>query len=510
MSYPLLTDLFSSSSKRPTRRLARNKSTIESLEPRRLLSISASSLPLDAGGAVGTMDIFTESTNGTLIATENRLVANPTTFNGNAVSEIDTSITSSDQTNGTLTVQQTYIALTAQGWVTYGMHTVTTTNGGGTAVSQTTDDVTYSPPQLIFPTTMDAGTSYSSTVTENDSVTTNNSSPVNSTATVQTTVVLTSETLQAITVPWSTLGTYDFKMTTVRTPSGNVQPTTTNSEEWISPNVGIVKVTAGGGEEVLTSHAPAPVPPGGGGGGGGIGEGGAVTPTLSGNLPESLIAGAKALISQVITLADSGAAYAESTTAALFLATGTSTDANSIALPAKVTKPVKLKTGTHTSIKLSLKSLPATVPPGVYHIIAQVTDSSGNVSESASAGTITVAPPQIDLGVAIGKFTTAAKHGKKFTETIIVTNTGNTAATGPLAIQVQTSPDANPANGTSLANLTKQINLKPNKSLSIVLSLLAPSAGSFFLIFTADPSNTFADINLANNTAISSGPVTVS
>jgi hypothetical protein len=455
------------------------------------------------------MDIFTENANGTLIATENRLVANPTTFNGNAVSEIDTSITSSDPASGTLTIQKTYIALTSQGWVTYGMQTTTTTNSGGTATTQTIQNATFSPPQLIFPTTMDAGTSYSSTVTENDSVTTNNSSPVNSTATVQTTVVLTSETLQTVTVPWSTLGTYDFKMTTVRTPSDNTPPTTTHSEEWISPTIGIVKVAAGGGEEDLTSHAPAPVPPGGSGGGGG-GEGGAVTPTVSGSLPSSVIAGAKALITQIITLADNSSAYAGSTTATLFLATGTTTDANSIALPAKVTKPVKLKTGAHTAIKLSLKSLPATVPSGVYHIIAQVTDSSGNVSESASAGTITVAPPQIDLGVAIGKFTTTAKHGKKFTETITVTNTGNAAAVGPLAIQVQTSPDADAANGSALATFTKQINLKPNKSLSIVLSLLAPSAGSFFVIFTADPSNTFADINLANNTAASSGPVTVS
>src|SRR6478609_4989941 len=100
VSHSLLGGWFRGDFERRKHRAVRRYSAVESLECRQLLSISASSLPLDAGGAVGTMDIFTESTNGTLVATENRLVANPTTFNGNAVSELDTSITSSDPSSG--------------------------------------------------------------------------------------------------------------------------------------------------------------------------------------------------------------------------------------------------------------------------------------------------------------------------------------------------------------------------------------------------------------------------
>ena len=231
-----------------------------------------------------------------------------------------------------------------------------------------------------------------------------------------------------------------------------------------------------------------------------------IPPRSLGSLPASVIAGQKAAVSQTVTITDSGAAYGAPATTAFFLATGTTTDANSIQLPGSITKTLKLKVGGHTAYKLNLKSIPASVPNGTYHVITQVTDNAGNVTEAASTGTITVAPPQIDLSATIGKFTATARAGKKFVETITVANTaGNTAAVGSLAIEVDTSPDSNPANGTVLTTLTKKINLKPGKTLNVALSLLAPATGSpFFLVFKLDPENAFQDINLANNVVVSS------
>jgi hypothetical protein len=251
---------------------------------------------------------------------------------------------------------------------------------------------------------------------------------------------------------------------------------------------------------------------GGGGGGGGGGAGSAaLTPTIAGKLPSAVIAGQKAAVSETITITDSGAAYDASQTTQLFLSTGTTIDGNSIALPAKLTKTEKLKVGARTSFKLSLKSLPASVPDGTYHVLAQVTDNQGNTTVAASIGTITVAPPQIDLSVSLAKFTASATGGKKFAESIKVANAGNIFAKGSLPIVVDTSPDGSLADATQLAAASKSINIGPGKSTTIALSLLAPAAAaSDFLIFQIDPDNKFNDVNLANNIVVSPSAVTFS
>lgn len=238
-----------------------------------------------------------------------------------------------------------------------------------------------------------------------------------------------------------------------------------------------------------------------------------LTPAASGSVPASVIAGQKAAISQTVTLTNtSGSAYDASASTQLFLSTGTTIDGSSISLPAQLTKTEKLKTGAHVSFKLSLKSLPATVPAGTYHVLAQVTDSKGNTAVAASDGTISVVPPQIDLSASIAKFAATAKAAKKFTETITVANTdGNIPAAGSLPILVETSPDGNTSDATPLTTITKKINIKPGKSITIPLSLTAPASGtSAFLVFQLDPNNTFADINLANNIVVSASPVIVS
>jgi hypothetical protein len=235
-----------------------------------------------------------------------------------------------------------------------------------------------------------------------------------------------------------------------------------------------------------------------------------LTPTISAKLPASVIAGQKAPISGTIALTNtSGAAYDASATGKLFLSTGTTVDSSSIALPESITKTLKLKTGAHLAFSFSLKSLPASVPNGTYHLLAQVTDHSGNTSVGASSGTITVAPPQIDLSVSLAKFAATAKGGKKFTETIKVANTGNIAAKGSLPIVVDTSPDGLLSDATQLASTDKSINLGPGKSITIPVSLLAPASGtSDFLIFRIDPNNKFGDINLANKIIASPSTVT--
>jgi uncharacterized repeat protein (TIGR03803 family) len=228
-----------------------------------------------------------------------------------------------------------------------------------------------------------------------------------------------------------------------------------------------------------------------------------LTPAISGALPASVIAGQKAKISETVTITAS-AAYNATSSTELFLSTGTTIDGSSIELPGKLTKSLKLKAGAHTAVKFSLKSVPTSVANGTYHVIAQVTDNNGVTSAAASSDTITVAPAQIDLAGAILKVLSTGKGAKKFTPTLRVTNNGNTAAVGTLAVEVETSPDGLAGDATPIVTDNKGINIKPGKSVTIPAGFVAPASGtSSFLIFVIDPANQFSDIDLTNNLVVS-------
>ena len=117
---------------------------------------------------------------------------------------------------------------------------------------------------------------------------------------------------------------------------------------------------------------------------------------------------------------------------------------------------------------------------------------------------------QIELSGAFAKFNSSAKAGKKFTETITVSNTGNAPASGVLPIVVSTSPDQSLADAAALTTIDKKVDIKPGKPAKISLSLTAPAeAGSFHLIIQLDPNNTLGNDILTNNTFASSGALNV-
>lgn len=129
-------------------------------------------------------------------------------------------------------------------------------------------------------------------------------------------------------------------------------------------------------------------PPGGGGGGGGTG---AVSGVLSGKLPATATAGQKVKINQTLKITDTGTGpVIGSVNAKLFLATGTTIDSNSIKIGI-MGRHAQLNPNGHFSLKFPTALISASVPAGVYHVVAQITDPHGNISEAASGGTITVA-----------------------------------------------------------------------------------------------------------------------
>jgi peptidyl-prolyl cis-trans isomerase A (cyclophilin A) len=236
-----------------------------------------------------------------------------------------------------------------------------------------------------------------------------------------------------------------------------------------------------------------------------------LSPTLSGHVPASVIAGQKTPIHQLVTITNSGGStYTGSTTVQLYLSTSTSIDGSAIALPPQVTRTLNIPAGRRAAVAVNLTSVPASVPAGTYNVLAQVIDSSGTATVAASTSTLSVVEPQIDLAVSVARFTATAKSGKHFNETIKITNDGNIPATGTLPIVVETSPDGNVADATVLTTITRKINLAANRSLVIPLPLVAPASGTDYLIFVIDPNNTFSDVNLSNNLVVSALPLTIS
>lgn len=466
---------------------------IEMLENRRLLSVSStilSSLDTVAGNiwtyqsnAGGTTTTYTDTSDG------------PTTVNGQTVYPVDTTGAYTTSTN---------FGLSSAGLIGYSTHSTQTSQG-----LIYDDTTTYLPYKISFPAVLNVGQPVTSTWT-NSVVQAVTGYPTTSTTSADSdTLTLASDTQQLITVPAGTFNAFQINETYTITPTDGSPPTTATDVFFIAPGTGAIEYVTGSlanptSTDVLTGFTPAP--------GTGNGKGPTpVAPALTGSLPTSIIAGSKTKISQTLTITNPASApFSGSATTELFLSTDSTVDADSIALPGSTSKSLTLQAGKKFSEKLSLASLPTSIPSGTYHLVAQVTDAIGDTTTGASAGTVTIAPPQIDLGVAYKKFVATGKLGKPYTETLTISNSGNIAAAGPLSIVIDASPDGNLSDGVQVASLPKTINIKPGKSITVPVKVTASSAGTAFLIAQIDPANTFADVNLANNLVVSPAVVVIS
>ena len=98
----------------------------------------------------------------------------------------------------------------------------------------------------------------------------------------------------------------------------------------------------------------------------------ALTPTLSGRLPATVIAGQKVAIHQTLSIANTGGLVYSTATINWFVSTSTTVDGGTIALPPAVTRNLHISGGTHAAFPLAVPILPAGVPAGTYHLLAQV------------------------------------------------------------------------------------------------------------------------------------------
>ncbi|HZK82570.1 MAG TPA: VCBS repeat-containing protein, partial [Humisphaera sp.] len=238
-----------------------------------------------------------------------------------------------------------------------------------------------------------------------------------------------------------------------------------------------------------------------------------LVPTLRGKLPaSSLVAGGKiAPIREVVTLTNSSAATISGPiTLNLVLATTPAGEAGD-PIVATLGKNVSIKAHQSKTFPVLVKNLPAG-NLGAHYILAEVTDPSKLTNTGATAATISIVAPTIDLSGAFVAPSKTAKVGHSAGITFSVTNNGTVAAAGMLPIQIQASTTAGVSSTSAVIDmLTKKVSIKPGKTIRIHVSKsIAATAGSYYLIVQLDPSNTLGDVNTANNTFVSATPIVVS
>ncbi len=232
--------------------------------------------------------------------------------------------------------------------------------------------------------------------------------------------------------------------------------------------------------------------------------------TLLGRLPgASLVAGhsIRPLV-QYVRITNTGATpIAGKTQIALKLS---SDPGGSAAGPiaADVTRSLNIKPGHRVTIALAIRRLPAQ-QTGALFILVEVTDSAGDIARAASVGTITVVPPTVDLAPVKLIVPTTARISRSTVVRVIVENNGNTAAIGPLMIDLQASTTrAIDTNSLDLGIDSRHVAIGAGRKIILSLPVMLPTTGGpYFIVANVDPGNTFAETTLGNNEAVSAAAI---
>ena len=112
-------------------------------------------------------------------------------------------------------------------------------------------------------------------------------------------------------------------------------------------------------------------------------------------IPASVRAGAKISAVASLTVTNNGNVASTGNTAIALYASPTGTFSSGDTQLTSLNKPLVIKPGASKLVNLPLKTVPAALPDGIYHVLAQVTDSKGDVTTAASSTTFTAgAAPQ--------------------------------------------------------------------------------------------------------------------
>ena len=167
----------------------------------------------------------------------------------------------------------------------------------------------------------------------------------------------------------------------------------------------------------------------------------ALTPTvLRSTLPASVVGGAKVRGSVAARLTDQLTGDASGTaTVTVYAARATALDPATDAVVGTAEKKVRLGRGRATTINVPVKSLPATLGDGTYHLLLASTDPLGDIEVADTGRTITVAAAHVALSATFAPLSRSALTAGT---TVAIVNAGNVVDASALTVTVGLSSDA--------------------------------------------------------------------
>jgi predicted outer membrane repeat protein len=200
--------------------------------------------------------------------------------------------------------------------------------------------------------------------------------------------------------------------------------------------------------------------------------------------PTTGVAGSKFIVKVPILITNAGSTLNGQFAVVLYLDLADSgLDADPIQLD-KLLKHAVLKNGKGFTAPLRTSALPASIPSGTYHLVAEVTDPLGNVNFVTSTQTVTIAAAFVRPAATVGAVAPSSiAPGKSGSLILTVANDGNVAA-GAVTISLSPSfDDSTPIAGVFLDQIHSGARILPGKSKSFRLHFKVPSgtaAGTYY------------------------------
>jgi hypothetical protein len=234
--------------------------------------------------------------------------------------------------------------------------------------------------------------------------------------------------------------------------------------------------------------------------------------TVSGKLPASVVAGAKANAAVSVTVKNpTGQVVSGPVAVALFVSPDPSlTDATPLL---SKTFSVRLKPGRSRTLKLRLASLPS-VPAGAYNLVATAKAPDGTTT-GAAGPTTSIQAAVVDVKVAAVRPPSApVAAGKVAAVSLTLTNAGNQSASGTATLTLTatlSSPSPAPPMPITLGTQPLKVKLKAGQTTQRRVKLSFPSnlsPGSYSLTVTLDVV-ALGNAGAADGVATAAGPLVV-
>lgn len=170
-------------------------------------------------------------------------------------------------------------------------------------------------------------------------------------------------------------------------------------------------------------------------------------------LASQVIAGSRLNASVPIVVTNTGTTIKGKMTVELFVENGSTLDGTQVLLATKKRR-VALKAGQTASFTFSVKSLPASLQGGAYHLIAEVIDPSGDTNTVATSQTVEVETRIVQVTLdPVSVTPDIIAPGKFGWVDVTVTNSGNAASTGgTITLDLAAAP-VSPSSGVTLKTI---------------------------------------------------------